>query len=280
MMSDSRDVGYSYLWVRPPVDYFGQVHYSHIDGLDLTVSHVLGDGVLKGKLFAGFLNESGASPQGSTYEMQGSTLWGGYLEFQDPNWQVRTGLGVMRLKHEFALYAPLLDALRLTGEPQAVKLADELNVAGKDFYFVSTGVVYDAGPLQSQIQLRYLWADTPSYADNVAGYWSLGYRFGRWTPYLVYSRIKSEHFQPDTGLPDTDPFHAINHGVEQVVEATQVDQDTLSVGARFDFAKNAAVKLQVDWIHSRDNPALLWLDPDPDWNGRGTVLSATLDFVF
>lgn len=281
LMSDSRDVGYSYLWVRPPVDYFGQVHYSHLDGLDLTVSRVLGDGVLKGKLFAGLLNETGTSPQGEDYEMEGSTLWGGYLDYQDPHWQMRAGVGVMRLRHEFELYAPLLDALRGTGVPEAVALAGDLEVADKDFYFVSTGIGYDAGPLQSQFQLRYLWVDTPSYADNVAGYWSLGYRLGRWTPYIVYSRIKSEHRHLDTGLPDRNPYYAaINDGVEQILQATQVDQETLSLGARFDFARNAALKLQVDWVHSRDNPSLLWLDPDPDWDGRATLFSAALDFVF
>lgn len=281
LMSDSRDVGYSYLWVRPPADYFGLVHYSHIDGLDLTVSHVFGDGVLKGKLFAGLLNESGTSPQGADYEMQGSPLWGGYLDYQLPHWQVRTGIGFMRLRHEFPVYAPLLDALRETGVPQAAALADDLNVAGKDFRFVSTGIVYDAGPLQSQFQLRYLWSETPSYADNVAGYWSLGYRLRGWTPYLVYSRIKSTHRHLDTGLSEAEPaYDAINEGVEQVVQATQADQDTLSLGARFDIATNAALKLQVDWIHSRDNPSVLWLDPSPEWNGRATLFSATLDFVF
>lgn len=279
-MSDSRDVGYSYLWVRPPVDYFGQVHYSHIDGLDLTSVHLLGDGVVRGKLFAGQLNESGATPQGGEYDMRGSTLWGGYVEYQDPHWQIRGGGGVMRLEHAYPLYRSVQEALEKTGVAVALALADELCVRDKEMRFFAAGVAYDNGPLQSQFQLRYLDSETPAYAGNIAGYWSVGYRFGRWTPYIVYSRIESEHPDPDTGFPDTPEWAPLDAAVDQVVEATQADQDTLSLGARFDFVRNAALKLQIDWTESRDNPSLLWLDADPSWDGSAVVLSASVDFIF
>lgn len=278
--SDSRDVGYSYLWIRPPIDYFAQVHYSHFDGLDLALVRPLGAGVLKSKLLAGQLNETAATPQGSDYRMHGSTLWGGYLEYQTPSWQLRAGIGWMRLAHEYPLYEPVKEALRESGVDQAITLAEDLRMADRDFRFLSAGAIYEDGPLRSQIQLRSLWSQTWAYADNLAGYWSLGYRLGRWTPYIVYSRIKSDHDQPDTGLPDRPPFAALNEAVTQIAAATQADQDTFSLGARLDVREGLALKFQVDWVHNRDNPSLLWLSADPDWNGRATVLSASLDFIF
>ncbi len=283
LLSDSRDVGYSYLWVRPPVDYFGQIHYSYFEGLDLTARHALGDAIVKGKLYLGQLSESSITPEGTEYALRGSWLGGGYLDFQSPHWQVRAGGGLLRLElgDELpSIYLPLLDALRGTGTPQAAAVAEELSGDHTEFSFLTAGLVYDKGALQSQLQLRHLWTETKSYAGNTAGYWSLGYRLGRWTPYLVYSRIKSEHERLATGLPDVSPFATINDAVDRLTQTTQVDQETLSLGARFDFTRDAAIKLQVDWIHSRDNPSLLWLDVDPDWNGRAMVLSATLDFVF
>lgn len=48
MLADSRDVGYSYLWARPPVDYYGNRHISHIDGGDITVIRPFGSGLLWG----------------------------------------------------------------------------------------------------------------------------------------------------------------------------------------------------------------------------------------
>ena len=68
--------------------------------------------------------------------------------------------------------------------------------------------------------------------------------------------------------------------VDEAITFNQFDQDTISLGARYDFAKNAALKMQVDWAHSRDNPSMFWVEPDPDWDGRATLFSVTLDFVF
>ena len=51
--SDSRDIGYSYLWVRPPVDYYGQLNISSFDGLDFSHYIPMGEGLLKLKGFAG-----------------------------------------------------------------------------------------------------------------------------------------------------------------------------------------------------------------------------------
>ena len=38
MYSDSLEVGYSYLWVRPPVDVYGQLGFTSFDGADALYS--------------------------------------------------------------------------------------------------------------------------------------------------------------------------------------------------------------------------------------------------
>lgn len=282
LFAESRDVGYSYLWVRPPVDCFGQIYNSYFDGLDLTLADGWGEGVLRGKLFLGQL--TGTIPtsfRDSEYDLSGSILWGGYIDYQTPHWLFRAGLGKSRLENELPPYAMLQDALRSTQVPQAVALAQDLGFAGKQLKFLAAGIAYDNGPLQSQLALSHAVSDTLSYPGNTAGYWSIGYRTGQWTPYFVYSRIKSTRDdQRETGLPDTPPFEVINTGVAQALSANQANQYTLSLGIRYDFARNVDFKLQVDWIRSRGNPTLLWTDPDPDWDGRATIVSATLDFVF
>lgn len=279
-LSDSRDVGYSYLWVRPPVDYFGQVHYTHFDGLDLTIARALGDGVLKAKGYLGWLNETIPAPFRSEYRMRGSTLLGGYLDYQDGHWQYRVGLGTMRLAQDLPGYQALAGALRDTGDAGAIALADELKAAGRQFHFVTAGVAYDRGPFQSQLQVRHIDSESRAYLDNTAGYWSTGYRLGSWTPYLVASRIRSDRPASTTGLPVGPPFAALASGVDLAFRTTQIDQDTLSLGARFDLAHSAALKFQIDWIESRTNPSLMWYDTEPGWNGRARVVSLVLDFVF
>ncbi len=280
--AESRDVGYSYVWVRPPVDFFGYIYFSHLDGADLTLTHQLGNGLLKGKLFASQFND--AIPVVTTipdvYTLKGDA-WGGYLDYQTPNWLFRACLVIIKPETEQTAVAMLQNALRSTQVPQAVSLAGNMGFADKTFNFFTTGAVYDDGPFQGQLMLSRILTDTLSYPNNTAGYASLAYRIGEWTPYLVYSRIKSgRNDHVDTGLPDTPPFDVLNAQVGLALSNNQADQSTVSLGARYDFAPNAAFKLQVDRIHSRGYPTLLWGNTDPDWDGRATIFSATLDFVF
>jgi len=279
LQADSRDVGYAYLWVRPPVDYFGQLFVSYLDGADLTGTQRLGDGVLRGKLYAGQAAETIPVPGGGQYSLSGTRIVGGHLEYQHPHWLFRIGYGMIRLEKE-SFVAPLLNVLRNTGVPQAAALAQQMSLAGKRADFFSMGVAYDDGPLQSQLAISRLSSDSLMSPSNTAGYLSVGYRIGLWTPYLVYSRARSERHQGETGLPNISPFDALNAGVAQALSFTRIDQETFSLGVRYDFARNADFKLQLDWIDSRPGSSLLWVEPEPDWDGETTILSATLDFVF
>ncbi|MCB1777163.1 MAG: hypothetical protein KDI50_06985 [Candidatus Competibacteraceae bacterium] len=280
LQADSRDVGYAYLWTRPPVDYFGWIFISYFDGIDFVAARELGDGILRGKLYAGRARETLHRSEGSEYSLKGTTVMGGHLEYQHINWLFRLSYGAIRLGDDDLSLVPLMNALQSTGVPQANALAEEMSLAGKYFNLFGVGIAYDKGPLQSQLMIGHLSSEVLTPPSSTAGYLSASYRIGQWTPYLVYSRIKSEHPRRMTGLPNIPPFDAVNAGVSQALLAGQADQETFSLGARYDFARNMDLKFQLDWIHSRDNPSLLWTAPEPDWDGRSAVLSVTLDFVF
>ncbi len=279
LQTDSRDVGYAYLWVRPPVDYFGQFFASNFDGADLTVTQGFGDGVFRGKLYMGQAFESIPADEGGQYSLDGTTLVGGHIEYQNLNWLFRIGYADIRLENESATES-LLNALRSTGVPQAVALAQAMSLAGKYTSFFGVGVAYDEGPLQAQLAINHLSSDALTSPSSTAGYFSVGYRIGLWTPYLIYSRTKSENNQRSTGLPDIPLFEAINTGTAQALSLGRADQETFSLGVRYDFSRNMDFKLQLDHINSRINPSLLWSNPDPDWDGQTTIISATLDFIF
>ncbi|BBN87217.1 hypothetical protein [Azospira sp. I09] len=53
MLADSRLVGYSYLAVRPSVDYFTSLPFSHVDGVDGSFTFPLGPGLGKVQAFSG-----------------------------------------------------------------------------------------------------------------------------------------------------------------------------------------------------------------------------------
>jgi hypothetical protein len=62
MLSEYRNLGFSYLWARPPLEYYGPASYNHFDGADIDYTIDLGDGLLSARLFAGSTEGTFVSP--------------------------------------------------------------------------------------------------------------------------------------------------------------------------------------------------------------------------
>jgi hypothetical protein len=277
MLSDSRNVGYSYLWVRPPVDYFGPLQISHIDGADGVLKHEQGGALWSLKLYGGRADQEIPSPPGEDYDLSGSRVLGVNLDYQKDAWHFRAGYTSVKIRNELAAFVPLFAGLRATGIPEAGAIASDMSLAGKTLEFVTAGAVYESGAWQSQLMFNRLNSDTLAYPQKDSAYFLLGYRTGQWTPFLTLSGTRSKGTQRATGLPTPNPLDA---AVSASLAAAQSRQHTLSVGVRYDFMRNADLKVQLDRVRVSDNAALLWRNAKPDWNGRATVFGVTLDFVF
>jgi hypothetical protein len=115
-----------------------------------------------------------------------------------------------------------------------------------------------------------------------SGYASFGYRLGQVVPYGLFSRVVNNRPPlPDLGaLPQVSAFGALLASyVQDLVYYSQNNQNTLAGGLRWDFRANAALKFQVDRIHASASSGL-WIRLQPGWDGKATVFSVTLDFVF
>jgi hypothetical protein len=146
------------------------------------------------------------------------------------------------------------------------------------------------------------WAQTEQKSvlgKRQAWYASGGYRFGAFTPYLTYAESKFKSNQSDsgiTGLPAivtgvnqidipvaglNGGLEALNAGLNGLLAGAPI-QKTVSLGVRWDFARNAALKLQYDHtdIGSGSTGTLDHALPGFKPGGGFEVFSATIDFVF
>lgn len=262
MQADSRMVGYTYLTVRPPVDFYGALPFDFIDGLDVAALQPLAGGVVKAKLFGGVSRQT--SPWDDIqYSLSGTLLVGGYLDFVEGPWQLRlTQVGV-----RFDKDLPVEDFYRAL----PTETADELRVAGRWSGFTSLGAIYDAGPFQTQLMLSKTSNEHASFEDTWAGYLIASYRIGSLTPFVGVSAAKS---RPKT----------LRHPVPGYTDAYQVnfhsDQKTVFLGGRWDFANNFCLKAQLDLIRGDPDSRFLYRWETPDWDGSMTIFTLTLDFVF
>jgi len=269
MLGDSRLVGYSNLSLRPPPDFYGSLVFSYIDGLDVTLTRPVASGLLKAKLFAGRSPEKTPYAPGLTWDLSGSTLVGGYLDYQHGPWQLRASHAQVQFHHEMPVNA-------LTGQPY-LSAVPAMAMAGQSVRFNSLGLVYDQGPLNVQLMLNQIKHDGLAYADSKAGYVMAAYRLGAITPYLGVSRSSSDVEQ----LPVIGDVFIDKVLTPSLVAQSVSDQHTYTVGARWDFQKNLAVKAQVDRINGTPSSVFLLKGTESGgWDGKMTVFSLALDFVF
>lgn len=76
MKSDSLDVGYTYPWVRPPVEVYGQVPIQSYEGLDVLYGLDLGDYKIDFQAYAGTVLEQDFSYLGNESKVESDSVYG------------------------------------------------------------------------------------------------------------------------------------------------------------------------------------------------------------
>ncbi len=305
LAADSRDVGFSYLWARPPVEFYGVLTVPYLDGIDAIFRLPLGDGVGRMKIYSGLDRQVIPTQFGLTENLDGSRTYGGILDYQDNHWTFRIGQATTQLAREFPYgglnFPLLLDDVGNSQNDPAIR--DALNsirrgiaVAGKHTRFTSFELAYEDGPLQIQGAVSHLKSETLLLPDSKGGFLSVGYRLGRFTPYAAVSAVKSEkNYRAEelrgrgTGL---EPLLSV---ADYLFTSADENQRTLSLGMRYALTHQVALKLQADLIRNKTcspislpvvgaSPAcstpLLWPSLPTRWDGRATAYSAVLDFIF
>lgn len=267
MQSDSRLIGYANLTVRPPADYYGPLVISYFDGIDASLTTDTGHGLIRGKLFAGYAAETTPFAEPLTWNLHGSPTVGGHLDYINGPWQIRYGHAQVRFKHGQPLNE--LAGLDITS------FAPELAIVDRWAYYDSIGFVYDEGNLQVHGQIGHIDYQSSVYEDTDLGYLIAGYRLGQITPYAGYSRVRSKAAGLTT--PMTPELAAIIAGV---TAQTHADQHTITLGTRWDFVHNVALKAQLDLVRGKPDSLFSVRNETPGWDGRMNVFSLSLDFVF
>jgi hypothetical protein len=289
---DYANVGYTLLWVRPPVEVFGTLNMNYMDGLLVGRRFDLGETSLAAYLTGGILDEKApAAPGDYPLDLTDSEFWGAVLKVRRGGFRARASFTQLRLSKNFQETGLALDSLAgylpVPYRGPYLQALDRFRTRGHVFRNLQLGAAYERGPVQTQATVLRLVSDVGSIPDLWSGFVSFGYRLGPVVPYALFARGVSRRFDdPGVGFLAALPGgSALAKGLVTAAHAQEMDQRTLSAGLRWDLAPTAAVKVQVDRVRSH-NAYAPWksnaaspADP-PGWDGRATVISVTLDFVF
>jgi hypothetical protein len=204
-------------------------------------------------------------------------------------------LGAVRATLDFTnaeldLFNTVIDILieaDIAGATQFKRLAVTENF---EVDFFDIGYLYDDG--QWLVHAEWVARRAESYivTDNNAFFVLAGYRIDNWTPYVRYAQTNS--LNDRSKVPHIDASHTNNEllnliaaGVNDfAVDIKTFDaRESWSVGTRWDFADNLALKLQYDHVIKPAGSAGFFANFTDTFRAtrqRLDIYSMTLDFVF
>lgn len=295
LVSDSREVGYTSLQVRPPIDVYGQVPVTHMDGADVSYQFDLGGMAMTTTLFGGNAKSDYAS-----YRSVVSGTWvsefklrnalGGYVTIASPSgWTARLG----HAKGKISVNSSVIDQLLQIVPPGPVRnqVVGVLAVDNENATFTSLGLTYERSPWT--LSAEYTLRKAAGLVPDTAGWYVMGgYRIGNLTPFVGVSRqtlkrAESNPLSASIGAPE--PANTIARTLENVLTAVRTEQRTTTVGLRWDIAPDMALKGQVESILKPANSYGSFFRSRADTpedrafyeqERRINVFSLSLDFVF
>jgi hypothetical protein len=243
MDSETRDVGYSYVWVNPPVDLYHQLIIPNSDGLDVVYRSEIGEVVNSIKAIYG---------QNTTERPTNISDSKDMLGIFDT---VEYGPATFHLSYQQRRSSTRSDRTGVNGP--WIRNSD-----------LSVGASYDPGGWFVMSE----WMQRRSTTKINAMYVSGGYRIDKFTPYLLYSQNSPGSFISSLPAPSA-----------AAVERANRSQSTTGLGLRWDFMRNYDFKLQYDQVKLSDtsNGYLINVPTGVKLHGsKFHVISAVVDLVF
>jgi hypothetical protein len=297
---DYSNIGYGYLWVRPPVEALAQSGAGRAWGAELSHIFSLAPGTsLQLGAFAGVVEDKVPATGQGVWDLSGGRLWGSNARLQIGNLKLRAAYSDIQVarnlpgdyelfREGFRQFAAILQ------NPQLNQLADQLDLTGTHVRGLQLGAAWECGPYQVQGICAQRRTTNPMLFPTLnSGFVSFGYRLGPVVPYVVYARaVSGRPARPDLGnlgsLPSTyGPLAVAGRyevmGLDAMLNANGFDQYTWSAGLRWDVRDGVDLKFQADRVRAHDaTSGVVNLHPmaPTQWDGRMTVLSVALDFIF
>ncbi|HET8869102.1 MAG TPA: hypothetical protein VFM48_01535 [Aquabacterium sp.] len=289
LLSDYRNVGVAYPWVRPNVDLYAALPLYTIDGADASYVWGAGDARWRVKGFFGSANARASlatSPDQVNFKLR--SAGGALITREQDGLLLRATLAGARMtasgSPQVVQAVAALDAVQSLGDPilaaQARSLEVNWGVMTDTAVFAELGLSYDQDDWLISAEYGQVRVPTGTRSSK-SGYVSLGRRFGDYTFFSMLGRTVST-----LGVQSTPDWSALGSQAQAVASAvaygingSRARQSSLSIGARWDFHPQAALKVQWDHFWVSSVGAGLWVGPTYQ-AAQPHVLSATLDFTF
>ncbi len=293
LLSDYKDVGFAYPWARPVFGIYSTLFYHAYEGAEFRYVRGTDHGLFSVLAYVGICDELQISLE--KYEnisFDFDLLCGISLCYEHGPFSFLASYQrgtIENISHQFVQLSSLwnLFPTEVSSHSLISHIRDEVSLNSTTSDYVILGAVYDNGKWIIQSEASRFSFQKAFDLSYYSGYLSVGYRIKQFTPFVVFSKLYDSCNRIDidgsmlSGLP---PLQTKAFGMLQnILDDVDADQETLSVGLRWDLSTNCALKFQ--WNHNwiKKNQTTFWkrasyapMDNDETVN----VYSLSFDFFF
>jgi len=293
--ADSRQIDYAHLWVRPPQELYGGVPFNNLDGVGVSYVSNNPNFNWSATLEYGQNREDGElAVSDQEYETKLDNVLSISLELDQDAWQWQLSyarVGDLTVEHDDFItnVQTQVKGLADLGIPgissDAQQVYDYLVVEDERVNYLQAAVTYFDGVWSFQSELFKVYADKDSIPQGEGGYALLGRTFGSVTPYAIYGRVKqsNDRYESSSDWGALNPALApLQAGALFGINSVRLDQQTYSLGVRWDLLPNLALKAQVDHIEIEPYGYGLWAaSTEGITTGRDVqVYTLNMNFIF
>ena len=280
LSGDYRKASYALTSVRTPVELYAALPISNSDGVDASYRWNFGNVKNTTQVLYGRTSV----PLSDVTRVKAHSLAG--ISNTSTAGALTLRATAIQGELETPLLQDLFSAIRQFG-PQGEVLARRYEPDRKRATVLSIGASYDPGNWFVMGEIGRVNARS-MLGDKTAGYVSSGYRLGSFTPYATFSKVVANTPNRVAGLdlsllppPYAPAAQRLNMELNGLLSMI-AEQESTSLGVRWDATGNAAVKLQFDHVRPRSGTSGTLSNIQPGYRyGRSFgVFSASVDFVF
>jgi hypothetical protein len=296
LLSEYRDIGFAYAWTKVPSEVYGMIPYRHLDGLDITYSTQFSDLTLRSKVYTG-QSKADISIFNASQEIKLDNIYGISFDLEAMNWTINARYTEVKIAENTSLQKILIQGVLQVPEaiwPNSTQFSENLLLENKKINYVSIGGRYNFKSWQLLSELTHTQSKSIVIPKLLAGYVSVMKRYKNHSFYVTAAFTDSENFDMNSLNINTQILSmspdgmALFHAVDQNINFYASNQQTQSIGWRWNIKENLAFKIQLDRTKIKEQGGALWLNkntttienqlltPEETIN----ALSTNLSFIF
>ncbi|MDB2373013.1 hypothetical protein N9W11_00465 [Psychrosphaera haliotis] len=242
--SDVRDIGIAYPWVVLPNEVYGLVPNRYLDGADVIYRSRFNKVAFSSKLFWG---KTKSDFSASTFDpIDFSPLTGIKVELSQQEWSVSARYTNTKAQNtsktlgQFTATLPSFSQLI----PNIGVLAQQIDFTNKDINYKSIYGQYNWRQFELSGERVHIDSGALPLDEIDNAFVNLSYINKSHTFFVSYSQVKSDGYKFAETVVAPELVQEVIFGIEEAVNTFRLNQNTTSLGWRWNVTETAALKVQ------------------------------------